>query len=197
MSAAKLAADGYRLIADLQRAEQTELMRRYGEEGTRLWRLARGLDTRDVDPMRDTKSVSAETTFNHDIAEFRPLEQHLWNLTERVSARLKASQLAGSTVTLKLKSADFKIRTRARALGAPTQLAARIFAAGRDLLGHEVGTTRYRLIGIGVSHLEDATGDDLADLIDRRSAEAEHAVDRLRAKFGRDAVVKGLALDDD
>jgi DNA polymerase-4 len=197
VSAKKLAADGYRLIADLQRAEETDLMRRYGEEGTRLWRLARGIDARHVNAERDTKSVSAETTFNQDIAEFRPLEQYLWNLTERVSARLKASRLAGSTVTLKLKSADFKIRTRARALGAPTQLAARIFAAGRDLLGHEVGTTHYRLIGIGVSHLEDTTGDDMADLIDRRSAEAEHAVDRLRAKFGKDAVVKGLALDDD
>ena len=61
----------------------------------------------------------------------------------------------------------------------------------------EVGTTRFRLIGIGVSHLQDAAGDDLADLLDRRTAEAEHAVDRLRAKFGRDAVVKGLALEDD
>ncbi|MGH6665097.1 MAG: DNA polymerase IV, partial [Pseudolabrys sp.] len=194
---ARLSSDGYRLIADLQRAQERELTTRYGEEGARLWRLARGLDARHVDAERDTKSVSAETTFNEDIAEFRPLEQHLWNLTERVSARLKASQLAGSTVTLKLKSADFKIRTRARSLGAPTQLAARIFAAGRDLLSHEVDTTRYRLIGIGVSHLEDAAGDDMADLIDRRAAEAEHAVDRLRAKFGKDAVLKGLALDED
>jgi DNA polymerase-4 len=197
VSAAKLANDGFRTIADLQRADERDLMRRYGEEGARLWRLARGMDTRAVDPGRDTKSVSAETTFERDIGDFRPLEQHLWDLTERVSARLKANALAGSTVTLKLKSADFKIRTRARALVAPTQLAARIFAAGRDLLAHEVGTTRFRLIGIGVSHLEDATGDDLADLIDRRAAEAEHAIDRLRSKFGRDAVVKGLAFDDD
>ena len=197
VSAAKLAADGYRLIADLQRADEHDLIRRYGEEGARLWRLARGIDARNVDPERDTKSISAETTFERDIGDFRPLEQHLWDLTERVSARLKANALAGSTVTLKLKSADFKIRTRARALGHPTQLAARIFAAGRDLLAHEVGTTRFRLIGVGVSHLEEAAGDDLADLIDRRAAEAEHAVDRLRAKFGRDAVVKGLALEDD
>ncbi len=197
VSAAKLAADGYRLIADLQRADERDLIRRYGEEGARLWRLARGIDTREVDPERDTKSISAETTFERDIGEFRPLEQHLWDLTERVSARLKASGLAGSTVTLKLKSADFKTRTRARSLGAPTQLAARIFAAGRDLLVHEVGATRFRLIGIGVSHLQDAAGDDLADLIDARAAKAEHAVDKLRGKFGRDAVVKGLALEDD
>ncbi len=197
VSAAKLANDGFRTIADLQHADERDLMRRYGEEGGRLWRLARGWDTRPVDPERDTKSVSAETTFERDIGDFRPLEQHLWDLTERVSARLKANAIAGSTVTLKLKSTDFKIRTRARSLSAPTQLAARIFAAGRDLLAHEVGTTRFRLIGIGVSHLEDATGDDLADLIDRRSADAEHAIDRLRSKFGRDAVVKGLAFDDD
>ncbi len=197
VSAARLASDGYRLIADLQRADQHDLMRRYGEEGARLWRLARGLDDRAVCTDRETKSVSAETTFDRDIGDYRPLEQHLWDLTERVSARLKASALAGSTVTLKLKSVDFKIRTRARALGAPTQLAARIFAAGRDLLRHEVGSTRFRLIGIGVSHLEDATGDDLSDLIDRRAAGAELAIDRLRSKFGKDAVVKGLALDED
>ncbi len=197
VSAAKLAADGYRTIADLQRADEHDLMRRYGQEGARLWHLARGIDTRSVDPERDTKSISAETTFERDIGDFRPLEQHLWDLTERVATRLKANALAGSTVTLKLKSSDFKIRTRARALGHPTQLAARIFAAGRDLLALEVGKTQFRLIGIGVSHLQEAADDDLADLLDRRSAEAEHAVDRLRAKFGRDAVVRGLALEDD
>jgi DNA polymerase-4 len=197
VSAAKLSADGYRIIADLQRANEHELMRRYGEEGARLWRLARGIDARSVDPEQDTKSISAETTFDKDIAEFRPLEQHLWALTERVSARLKANALAGSTVTLKLKSADFKIRTRAESLGTPTQLAARIFAVGQELLRREVGATRFRLIGIGVSNLEEAEGGDFADLLDRRAAIAEHAVDKLREKFGRGAVVKGLALDDD
>ena len=197
VSAAKLAADGFRTIADLQCANERVLMRRYGEEGARLWHLASGQDSRRVNPERDTKSISAETTFEQDIGEFRPLEQYLWDLTERVSTRLKANALAGSMVTLKLKSADFKIRTRARALNAPTKLASRIFAAGRDLLTHEVGTARFRLIGIGVSNLEEADGDDLADLIDRRAAEAEHAVDRLRSKFGRNAVVRGLALDDD
>ncbi|HEX3440991.1 MAG TPA: DNA polymerase IV [Pseudolabrys sp.] len=197
VSAARLANDGFRLIADLQRAEERDLMRRYGEEGSRLWRLARGIDARKVEPDHETKSISAETTFNSDISDFRPLEQQLWELTERVSDRLKAKALAGSTVTLKLKTADFKLRTRARALGSATQLAARIFAAGRDLLKNEVGATRYRLIGIGVSNIEDAVGDELADLLDHRTAKAEHAVDRLRSKFGRGAVVKGLAIEDE
>jgi len=196
-SAARLSTDGFRTIADLQRAEERDLTRRYGEEGSRLWRLANGIDTRIVNPERETKSVSAETTFERDIGEFRLLEQHLWDLTERVSTRLKASALAGATVTLKLKSADFKIRTRARALGNHTQLASRIFAAGRDLLSHEVGATRFRLIGIGMSNLKDAEGDDFADLLDRRAAEAEHAVDKLRSKYGRNAVIKGLAIDED
>ena len=197
MSAAKLANDGFRLIGDLQRADERDLMRRYGEEGLRLARLSRGIDERRVDPDRETKSVSAETTFDRDIGDFRPLEQHLWHLCEKVSSRLKAQGLAGATVTLKLKSADFKIRTRARSVGSPTQLAARIFAAGRDLLKNEIGATRFRLIGIGVSALDETGGDDLADLIDRRTAKAEHAVDALRSKFGRDAVVKGLAMDED
>jgi DNA polymerase-4 len=195
--AARLAADGYRTIADLQRADQHDLLRRYGEEGMRLWHLARGIDRRKVDAERETKSISAETTFERDIGDLRPLEQHLWELTEKVSARLKAAALSGATVTLKLKTADFKLRTRARRLSAPTQLAARIYEAGRDLLEREVGQTRFRLIGIGVSHLEEAEGDDLADLLDRRAAQAEHAVDRLRAKFGRGAVVRGLALEDE
>jgi DNA polymerase IV len=197
VSAGKLADDGFRTVADLQRADEHDLMRRYGIEGSRLWRLARGIDDRRVDAERDTKSISAETTFERDIADFRPLEQCLWSLCEKVSSRLKLHALAGSTVTLKLKSADLKIRTRARSLGAPTQLAARIFDVGRDLLRHEVGQTRYRLLGIGISNIEEAAHADLADLIDARTARAEHAVDALRAKFGRDAVVKGLAVEEE
>ncbi|HWK97298.1 MAG TPA: DNA polymerase IV [Pseudolabrys sp.] len=197
VSAAKLAHDGFRVIGDLQRADEHDLMRRYGEEGQRLWRLARGIDTRKVDPERDTKSVSSETTFNTDISDFRPLEQTLWELTEKVSDRLKAAGLAGSTVTLKLKSADFKTRTRARSLAAPTQLAGRIFAEGRDMLKNEIGATRFRLIGIGVSHLVESDGEDLSDLLDRRGALAEHAIDKLREKFGKAAVVKGLAIEEE
>jgi DNA polymerase-4 len=195
VSASKLSADGFRTVGDLQKADETDLMRRYGAEGRRLARLAHGLDDRKVDPVRDTKSVSAETTFNTDISAFRPLEQHLWDLTERVSSRLKKAQLAGSTVTLKLKTADFKTRTRARSLPQPTQLANLIFAEGRAMLENETGTTRYRLIGIGVSNLIETEGEELADMLNRRGAQAEHAIDKLRAKFGRDAVVRGLTID--
>ena len=198
VSAARLQRDGYTTIADLQRADETDLMRRYGVEGRRLWRLSRGIDDRSVNPERETKSVSAETTFGEDIASFQPLEKILWSLSEKVSSRLKSGGLSGTTVQLKLKTADFRLRTRARSLGEPTQLAARIFAAGRDLLAREIDGTKFRLLGIGVSNMdiaEKADGHDLIDLKAQRSAEAEHAVDKVRQKFGKGAVVKGLVFD--
>ena len=193
----RLASDGLRTVGDLARLGEMALTRRYGAEGARLSRLARGIDDRPVKSERETKSVSAETTFERDLASFRPLELRLWRLAERVSARLKAQDLAGRTVTLKLKTADFRIRTRAQSVPHPTQLAAAIFAAGRDLLARETDGTSFRLIGIGVSGLADADQSDLADLLDRRTAEAERAIDRLRKKFGDEAIIRGRALASD
>jgi DNA polymerase IV len=195
VAGARLAADGFRTVGDLQRASAADLARRYGTEGTRLGRLAHGIDDRPVRAERETKSVSAETTFDQDLSEFRQLELRLWRLSERVSARLKGSALAGTTVTLKLKTADFRLRTRAQSFGHPTQLAAKIFACGRELLARETDGTKYRLLGIGVSALTPAEPGDFADLLDRRSADAEHAMDRLRARFGAEAVVKGLVFE--
>ncbi len=194
-SAARLERDGIRHVADLQRLGESELVRRYGDEGRRLARLAHGIDDRSISPDRETKSVSSETTFARDIAEFRALERILWTLAEEVSDRLKANRLAGKTVTLKLKTADFRIRTRARSLSDATQLARRIFAAARDLLQRETDGTRFRLLGVGVSALAAAENADPADLVDDRIAEAEHAVDRLRARFGDDAVIRGIAFE--
>jgi DNA polymerase IV len=197
---ARLAREGFRTIADVQNAKESDLARRFGAEGLRLSRLSRGIDDRQVRADREIKSVSAETTFEDDIATFRSLERVLWTLSEKVSARLKAKEIAGETITLKLKSADFRIRARARSLGAPTQLADKIFKVGRELLAREADGTKYRLIGIGVSTLCSADDADPADLVDQsglRAAAAEHAIDHLRARFGRDAVVKGLTFGED
>jgi DNA polymerase IV len=194
-SAARLALEGFHHIRDLQKTSEIELARRYGEEGRRLARLARGIDERKVNPERETKSVSSETTFERDISDFSALERLLWNQSEEVSTRLKAKELAGATVTLKLKTADFRIRTRARSLPSPTQLAGRIFAAARDLLQRETNGTKFRLLGVGVSAIVAAAEADPADLVGGRAAEAEHAVDRVRARFGDDAVIRGLAFE--
>jgi DNA polymerase IV len=195
VSAARYARDGFNRVADLQRAGEIELLRRYGEEGRRLSQLAHGIDERKVDPARETKSISSETTFERDIADFRTLERILWNLTEEVSARLKHNELAGATITLKLKTADFKIRTRARSLETPTQLAGRIFGAARMLLERETDGMHFRLLGVGVSALVSADEADPADLVDGRAALAEHAVDDLRARFGDAVLIRGLGFD--
>jgi DNA polymerase IV len=194
-SAARLARDGFARIADLQKASEIDMMRRYGEEGRRLARLARGIDARTVSADRETKSVSSETTFDRDIADFRALERILWTQTDEVSARVKNKALAGSTVTLKLKTADFRIRTRAHSFAAPTQLAGKIFLAARTLLEREADGTKFRLLGVGLSALTTAEHADPADFVGGRAAEAEHAVDRVRARFGDEALIRGLAFD--
>lgn len=194
-----LEREGLRLIADLRRLDEGDLMRRFGAMGLRLSRLSRGIDDRRVSPDEETKSISAETTFDTDIRDARALEKKLFLLCEKVSARAKAQGFAGTTVTLKLKTADFKIRTRSRALPSPTLLAARLFDTGRDMLMREADGTAYRLIGIGMSELTDPAKADPSDLVDpsiARSVKVEGAVDALRTRFGKAAVVKGITFDD-
>ncbi|MGA9299494.1 MAG: DNA polymerase IV, partial [Bradyrhizobium sp.] len=184
----RLVQRGYRLIADLQRADETELMKQFGGEGQRLWRLARGIDGRRVVADRGAKTISSETTFENDIRDFTTLEKMLWRLSEKVSARLKNSELAGSTITLKLKTADFRQRTRSQSIHAPTQLAAKIFAISREMLAKEIDGTAFRLMGTGVSALRSGSDAHDTDMLDRRSADAERAIDGLRKKFGEAAV---------
>jgi DNA polymerase IV len=191
----KLVQRGFRLIADLQRADEHELMKQFGGEGQRLWRLARGIDDRRVVPDRGAKNISSETTFESDIRDFVTLERLLWKLSEKVSARLKSSNLAGSTVTLKLKTADFRQRTRSQSIQSPTQLAAKIFAISREMLAREIDGTAFRLMGTGVSALQPGSAADDSDMLDRRSAHAERAMDDLRKKFGSAAVIRGIAYD--
>jgi DNA polymerase-4 len=191
----KLAQRGFRLIKDLQRADETDLMKQFGPEGRRLWRLARGVDDRKVVADRGAKTISNETTLETDVRDFATLEKILWRLCEKVSSRLKSGDLSGSTITLKLKTADFRQRTRSQSLQVPTQLATRIFATVREMLHREIDGTAFRLIGAGVSALKPGAEADDQDLLDRRSAHAERAMDNVRKKFGNAAVMRGIAYD--
>jgi DNA polymerase-4 len=194
-TAEKLSQRGFRKISDLQRADETDLMKQFGGEGRRLWRLARGIDDRLVVADRGAKTISNETTFNEDIRDYATLEKILWRLSEKVSSRLKSSELSGTTVTLKLKTADFRQRTRSQSIQSPTQMAARIFDISREMLAKEIDGTAFRLIGTGVSALKpgNEAGDD--NMLDRRSSHAERAMDDLRKKFGSAAVIRGIAYD--
>ncbi len=187
---------GFRVIGDLQAVDQPTAMARLGEDGLRLWRLARGIDDRKVSPDREAKSISAETTFLDDIGDHAELEAILLGLCEKVARRLKAAELAAGGVTLKLRLPDFKLRTRARTLP-PTQLAPRLFEAARALLAAQPRGERYRLIGVGTSDLRPGSEADAADLVEgdrSREKARETAIDALRDKFGRGAVVRGLAF---
>jgi DNA polymerase IV len=194
---ASLAKAGITMIGQLQEMELADLMRRFGSMGQRLYHLSRGEDTRDVNSDHETKSVSAETTFDTDLREFAQLVPALRALSEEVSARLKKSELSGRTITLKLKTTDFKSRTRALSLPDPTQLADRIFRAGLLLLDREIDGTAFRLLGIGLSDIEDDGRADPLDLVDVGSVKrqkAELAVDKLREKFGKQAVETGYTF---
>ena len=195
--AAKLEKAGLRTIADVRQRTDKEMAKRFGDGGLRLARLARGEDHRRVNPVSDRKSVSAETTFNTDISDLEQLKDKLWQVCLKTADRSKAKNLAGRTVTLKLKTAQFKSISRRRTLQQPVQLADVIFSELEPLLEAEVnGYKSYRLIGAGISGLSAPVG-DVADMLDLKSAKrgaAERASDIARAKFGSDAVTTGRGL---
>ena len=191
---ARLAKDGITHIAQIQDANVKELAKRYGNTGLWLHRLAHAQDSRKVEPDGELKSISSETTFDTNIGKFEQLEAVLWQQAERVSARAKASGHGGRTIVLKLKTANFKSRTRSVSLAAPTQLADRIFRTARETLAREADGTAFRLLGVGISHLAPAQDCDPSDLVDDGSskrAAAERAMDKVRAKFGGGALIKG------
>ena len=193
-----LGAAGIRTIADLLRWDRKDLGARFGQMGDRLWHLARGEDRRRVTRNAPLKSISNETTFDEDTADRELLDGHLWRLAEKVADRAKARDLAGRTVTLKLRRAAFTLLTRRHSLREPTQMADTLYRAARELLGQVKELGPFRLIGVGLSDLcPDAMADRTPDLLDpaaTRRAAAERAADAIRAKFGPDAIVKGRAL---
>ena len=173
-------------------------MRRYGTMGDRLYRLvARPGRPRVVTPTRTPRAYRPKPPSTPISPRWTTWSRCCAALSEKVSARLKKSGIAGRTVVLKLKTQDFKLRTRNRQLGDPTRLADRIFQTGLQLLDKETDGTKYRLLGIGVSDLSDDDKADPPDLVDvqsRKRALAEGAIDALRDKFGRKAVETGYTF---
>ena len=189
---------GIRGIADLLRWDRADLVARFGSMGERLYHLARGQDHRAVACDEVPKSISKETTFNADTADCDLLEGHLWRLAEAVADRAKARGLAGRVVVLKLKRADFGLVTRRVSLAGATQTADRIWRAAEGMLAAQPGGVAYRLIGVGLSEIgpeADAdANDDLLDPDAGKRAAAERATDAIRARFGKDAIIKGRSL---
>lgn len=195
---ASLETAGIRTIADLLRWDQADLIARFGAMGDRLWHLARGQDRRQVSRDEKVKSISKETTFHEDTPDADLLDGHLWRLAEQVADRAKAKSLAGRVVTLKLKTAEFQTLSRRHSLSDPTQLGGRIYRAARAMFDQVGARGAYRLIGVGITDLTAETEADQArDLLDPQASQraaAERATDAIRARFGKEAIIKGRAL---
>ncbi len=196
--AKRLHGDGIATLAQVQALPREVMTKRYGAIGARLAGLARGEDPRAVVARRPAKSISAETTFERDIAEPARLESILWGLCEKVAGRLKRAETSTGGITLKLKTDRFRQLTRSKQLDNPTQLAETLFRAARPLLRAEATGARYRLIGISAGNLAPGAAPDAPpDLIDLGAAaraRAERAVDKVRAKYGDGAIGKGRGL---
>ena len=195
--ARKLAARGITRLGHLQVLDDRAAARLFGEDGPSLAARARGEDARKVDPARETKSISAETTFDTDLRAIPELERHLWRLAEKLARRLKENNFSAGGVVLKLKTAAFVQRTRAIRLADATLLPDRLYAAACGLLAKEADGTAFRLIGIGAAPLlarADADLGDLADTKTPRLAKTQNAIDTLRARFGDGVIGKGRSL---
>jgi len=191
----QLGSDGLRTVGDVARLDVRDLVRRYGEWGLRLHDLSHARDARGVNPERDRKGMSAETTFNEDLTKVEDLEAELWPLCEKLAAKARRDGVASRVVVLKLRRTDFRIVTRRQTLSAPVQTARQLFSAGRALLSPELGRP-YRLIGIGMAEVGDAE-DAPPGLFDEPAARllrTESVIDVLRARYGETAVVAGRVL---
>jgi DNA polymerase IV len=192
--AQRLARDGITRIGQLQEIKESELTGRYGAIGRRLARFAHGEDDRRVVVDAPTKSISAETTFARDLGARDELARELWPLCETVAQRLRKAGLAASGIALKLKTADFKLRTRARSLADPTQLADTLYRNALILLEREIDGSSFRLIGVGAENLAAAHLADPPDLFEgsvRHAARIEGAMDAIRTRLGRGAIARG------
>ncbi len=193
----KMRRHGITTIGQLQSISEIELVARYGSIGSRLFKFARGQDDRAINPNAPTKSISAETTFQSDISAPDQLRDRLWPLCEKVAQRLQQKDLAGRTVVLKMKDANFNQITRSRRIESPTQRAETLFETAYPMIEREANGRHFRLIGIGAADLTDPSEADPPELFALKSESmqrAEEALSAVRAKLGADAIKTGRGL---
>ena len=194
----KLGALGIRTLSDLLRWEESDFIRKFGTSGKRLKALASGKDNRRVMAERLIKSISNETTFGQDILKHEILIGHLWRMCEKVSDRAKSREIAGKVGVIKLKTDKHRLITRRLTFKEPTNMADRLFNALEPLLKNEIKDVKFRLLGVTLADLCDQKYADLTgDLLDPNAQNrqiAELATDKIRRKFGVNAIIKGRSL---
>ena len=190
-------ASGFHTLGDLASATDEQLARAFGNHGPSMGRLARGDDPREVEPERDALSIGAEETFEGDLVAREALERALLGQSVRVAQRLFAEGLSARAISVKLKYADFVVKTRAMQLSEPVSDTDAIFRAARELLGRfELGKKGVRLTGISMSKLG-PLGEVVTlfpDVRLERGNKLEAAQAALREKFGDGSVTRAALL---
>jgi DNA polymerase-4 len=202
---ARLRAAGLRTIGELAGCDASRVESVLGPHGRDLQRLARGDDSRTVDPERAPVSISEESTFGEDVMDPAKLEATALTHAEAVARRLRHAGLRARTVVLKLKLAQrrrpgprgFDQITRRCSLGTPTDDGDALYAAARALLARAALAEPVRLLGVGVTGLESGEGSQL-DLFapgpgEGRRARINRAIDAVAERFGQDSVLRAGA----
>jgi DNA polymerase-4 len=199
-TAARLHAAGIRTIADLLEAKTPVIVPLLGDaEAARLRALARGQDDRPVEPDREARSISEERTYGNDLTDPEEIDRALLARSEGVARELRRERLAGRTVRIKVRTGDFTTWTRAKTLGAATDLAEVIVQAARELFLERIALGRkgVRLLGVGVAGVE-AAGLGQARLFpdegEERARRAARAADTVRDRLGEDAITRARLL---
>ncbi len=161
----RLSRLGVKTVADLQQLSSGELVRELGRSaGEHLHQLALALDDRPVEPERETKSISVEDTFEHDIADASLLGAIADRQAAQVAARLARAELFARTITVKVRWPDFSSVSRSRTLDGATDRAEVVSQVARNLLDGLETSQGVRLLGVGVSGLVDIAQEPLFDL---------------------------------
>jgi DNA polymerase-4 len=197
-TAPRVEALGIHTLGELRVADAARLRPVFGRYTERVQQRAAGIDDRPVIPDRDEKQVSAEETFEQDIADHARLRTEIVRLADKVCGRLRAKQLTARCVTVKIRRGDFTTFTRQRRFDPATQETQVITAIARELLEAWLATqprAALRLVGVGVSELAPAVQMDLFTTAESaRHRELDAAVDRIRERFGSVALKPASAL---
>ncbi len=197
VTAAELSRLGIVTIGDLAGWPLSELRGRFGSHGEGLWRAAHGLDESPVEAEHERKSISREETFARDIHDVTVLRRELLRLSDDVAESLRRHQVQARTVDIKLRYGDFTTLTRQASLPEPTDTGPAIYAQALALF--EAVWDRWRplrLIGVGTSRLcQPARQLRLFEQEDRRRAQLDEALDRIRARFGDAAIQRASLLE--
>jgi DNA polymerase-4 len=196
----RLHALGLRTVGQLAALPEALLASNFGDLGRHLWQLAHGLDDRLVVPDRDAKSISTETTFDHDLADRDALQTCLLELVDHLGMRLRNQRLRARTVELKIRSSDFRTRTRSLSLAEATDITDLLGQATKTLFGRTLTADLLpvRLLGVGASRLthDAAVQGDLFDGAEReRQSSLDRAVDAIRTQFGVTAIRRGCSVE--